>query len=179
MTCDVPAEPPVKQQRLSSRILCNGWVRPTSPLEAILELTRLTGKRLVGVLGLLLFAVGLLAACGDDEPLGRVFFIGIEDGDRVSSPVQVRMGVEDLTVEPANGIREGFGHHHILVDVGLTPAGQEIPKDIRHLHFGKAQTEAAIELEPGDHTLRLLFANGEHVPYDPTISEVITINVTE
>ena len=144
-----------------------------------MKLTRLTRPRFVGVLGLLLLAAGLIAACGNDEPSGRVFFTGIEGGAQVTSPVKVGMGVEGLTVEPANGVREGFGHHHILVDVGFTPFGQEIQKDIRHLHFGKGQTEASIELEAGEHTLRLLFADGEHVPYNPLVSDVITITVIE
>ena len=146
-------------------------------MEAAKKITRLTNSRLVGALGLLLLAAGLFAACGDDEPSGSVFFIGIENGDQVASPVQVGMGVEGLTVEPANGVREGFGHHHILVDVGFTPFGQEIPKDIRHIHYGKGQTEASFELEPGEHTLRLLFANGEHVPYDPFHVAIETLAV--
>jgi len=89
------------------------------------------------------------------------------------------MGIEGLTVEPSGDIRDGFGHHHILVDVEFTPVGQEIPIDMRHIHFGKGQTEASLELDPGEHTLRLVFADGEHVPYDPIISALVSITVVE
>ncbi|MBI2856641.1 MAG: DUF4399 domain-containing protein, partial [Chloroflexi bacterium] len=32
---------------------------------------------------------------------------------------------------------------------------------------------------PGEHTLRLLFAKGNHVPYDPAITDSIKITVVE
>ena len=57
---------------------------------------------------------------------------------------------------------EGAGHFHILVDTDFIPAGQVIPTDEQHLHYGKGQTEISLELEPGEHTLRLQFADGAH-----------------
>ena len=58
--------------------------------------------------------------------------------------------------------------------------GEPIPADDNHLHFGKAQTEATIELSPGEHTLRLLLADGNHVPHNPAlVSAPVTITVTE
>ena len=41
-------------------------------------------------------------------------------------------------------------------------AGEEIPFDETHLHYGKGQTEAAITLTPGKHKLTLQFANALH-----------------
>jgi hypothetical protein len=47
------------------------------------------------------------------------------------------------------------------------------------MHFGKAQTEAAVELAPGQHTLQLILGDGYHVPLDAAlISDPITITVT-
>ena len=53
-----------------------------------------------------------------------------------------------------------------------------VPNDTNHLHFGKGQTEARIELPRGTHTLQLLFGDSGHVPHDPPLfSPKITITV--
>ena len=122
----------------------------------------------------------LLAACDDEKPAGEVNFIELLDGAQVTSPLTVRMGVEDVIVEPASqGVRDGYGHHHIMIDADLPPLGQPIPSDEHHCHFGGSQTETVLDLAPGEHTLRLLFARGNHVPYDPAITDTIKITVTE
>ena len=84
------------------------------------------------------------------------------DGATVSSPFEVVMAATSLVVEPSGEINEGAGHFHILVDTDFIPAGQVIPTDEQHLHYGKGQTEISLELEPGEHTLRLQFADGAH-----------------
>jgi len=44
--------------------------------------------------------------------------------------------------------------------------------------FGGGQTEGEIELEPGTHTLQLLFMDYRHISFDPPLgSEPITITV--
>jgi Domain of unknown function (DUF4399) len=71
-----------------------------------------------------------------------------------------------MGVVPAGVKRDGAGHHHVLVNKAL-PAriGEQIPFDDQHRHFGKGQTEALLDLPPGKHTLRLLFADHEHRPH--------------
>lgn len=56
-------------------------------------------------------------------------------------------------------------------------AGQEIPFDETHLHYGKAQTGAEIALAPGRHRLTLQFANAAHKSYGPGYAASITVNV--
>src|SRR5699024_6395546 len=88
----------------------------------------------------------------------KVFFKNLKDGQTVSSPFKVEMGAEGITVEPSGEIKEGFGHHHILIDEGDSmPSGEVIPDDDTHLHFGKGQTETELDLSPGDHKLTLQF----------------------
>ena len=70
------------------------------------------------------------------------------------------MAATGLVVEPSGEINEGAGHFHILVDTDFVPAGQVIPTDEQHLHYGQGQTEISLELAPGEHTLRLQFADG-------------------
>ena len=100
------------------------------------------------------------------------------DGATVSSPFDVVMTAAGLVVEPSGDINEGAGHFHILVDTDFIPAGQVIPTDEQHLHYGKGQTEISLELEPGAHTLRLQFADGAHIAlegdqYRDTITVVV------
>ena len=100
------------------------------------------------------------------------------DGATVSAPFEVVMAATGLVVEPSGEINEGAGHFHILVDTDFVPAGQVIPTDEQHLHYGKGQTEISLELEPGEHTLRLQFADGAHTAleggqYRDTITVVV------
>ena len=53
-----------------------------------------------------------------------------------------------------------------------------IPADANHIHFGDGSSTTSLELEPGEHTLQLVFADHLHIPHDPpVISEKITITV--
>ena len=129
---------------------------------------------------ILALSSALLSACGGGgEPEGAVNFVDPLDGAQVTSPFTVRMGAEDVTVEPAGEVRDGYGHHHIIVDADLPPLDQPIRSDDQHRHFGKGQTETVLDLAPGEHTLRLLFAQGNHVPYDPEITDTIKITIVE
>lgn len=121
-----------------------------------------------------------LAACDNEEPASKVNFIEPQDGAEVVSPFTVRMGTEEVTVEPASqGVRDGYGHHHLIVDADLPPLDQPIPSDERHLHFGGGQMETTLDLPPGEHKITLLFAQGNHVSYAPAITDTITITVVE
>jgi len=87
----------------------------------------------------------------------------------------VTWGVE---VEPAkNGVNEGKGHHHILVDVDLPDLGQPVPKDANHIHMGDGSKCKNLDLSAGKHTIRTLFAKGNHMPYDPPLTDTVVINV--
>ncbi len=113
-----------------------------------------------------------------DIPAGaRVYFKNLKDGQNISSPVKVEMGAEGIKVDSAGTLRQGSGHHHILIDMSSIPAGQVIPKDSTHLHFGNAQTKAEVPLKPGKHTLTLQFADGIHRSYGEKLSNTISVTV--
>lgn len=122
-------------------------------------------------------------------PVGEklAYFVNIKHGDQVRSPFRVAFSVSGMGVAPvAAGKIEGTGHHHILINLPL-PADikKPIPFDKpdeylnqRYKHFGKGETETLLDLPPGKHTLRLLFADHEHVPYY-IASKEITIEVVK
>ncbi|MDX9740194.1 MAG: DUF4399 domain-containing protein [Gammaproteobacteria bacterium] len=136
---------------------------------------RFFGRMASGVMAL---ALGCASAVASADS-ARVYLISPADGESVRSPVIVRFGLSGMGVAPAGIEREGTGHHHLLIDVADLPElSRPLPNDQRHRHFGAGQTEAAIELPPGEHTLRLIFADHNHVPHDPPlISEDVTITV--
>tara|TARA_Y100001972_G_scaffold128511_1_gene189868 strand:- start:345 stop:803 length:459 start_codon:yes stop_codon:yes gene_type:complete len=107
----------------------------------------------------------------------RVFFKAPEDGATVSSPVFVEMGVVGMQVEPAGEVKEGFGHHHILINQEYWPKGEVIPASDTTIHFGKGQTNTSLELAPGEYTISLQFADGVHSSYGPDMAASIKVTV--
>lgn len=107
-----------------------------------------------------------------------VDFANLRDGYTVRSPFQIDFAVKGMGVIPAGKPHAKAGHHHILVDTPLpVVVTDQIPFNDRHRHFGKGQTGTSIELPPGPHTLRLLFADHEHRPYF-VFSPEIKVNVS-
>lgn len=108
----------------------------------------------------------------------KVYFKNLKDGQTVASPVKVEMGVDGLKLDTAGAIVAGTGHHHLLIDAGDSiPAGQVVPKDATHLHFGKAQSSAEVTLTPGKHVLTLQFADGIHRSYGSQLAATISVTV--
>lgn len=109
----------------------------------------------------------------------RVFFVNLSDGESVTSPVTVRFGINGMSIVPAGINKPMSGHHHLLINLeNLPDMTKPIPADKNHLHFGKGQTEAIIELPKGKHSLQLLLGNYIHVPHKvPFLSEKIEIIV--
>jgi len=116
--------------------------------------------------------------CGrEQKPKAKVAFSEPKNGAEIRGPVKVVMTVEGMTIRPAGEVIEGTGHHHILVNQDPVAAGQVLPTDDAHRHYGKGQTEAVLDLPPGDYKLTLQFADGLHRSYGKELSETIHIKV--
>lgn len=120
----------------------------------------------------------------DTAPLAgsdpQVYFVNLQHGDVVTSPLRIVFGLSGKGVAPAGIDVDGTGHHHLLINTQLDDdrLGEPLPADDQHVHFGAGQTEAVIELPPGEHTLQLVLGDAAHVPFSPSIeSERITITV--
>ena len=113
----------------------------------------------------------------EDENNVRVYFKWPKDLSTVSSPVFIDMGLDGMLIEPAGKVREGYGHHHILINQKSWPLGDVIPMSDSTLHYGKGQTDASIELLPGRYVISLQFADGVHASYGKEMASSITINV--
>jgi hypothetical protein len=111
------------------------------------------------------------------KPAARVFFVNLKNGQTIPTKYKVKFGVEGIAVHPAGEIVAGTGHHHLIIDGNAIPAGQVVPADANHIHFGKGQTETELDLKPGKHKVLLQFANGAHLSYGPELSAVVDIVV--
>lgn len=122
----------------------------------------------------LIFSISVAASA-------EVFIISPKDGEEVSSPVEVIFGLQGMGIAPAGINFPNTGHHHLLIDLDQLPDLKSgIPADAQHLHFGKGQTQALIELDPGEHSLQLLLGDWMHVPHEtPVVSEKIKILVID
>ncbi len=138
------------------------------------------------VTGLMTFWVaaalaGQAPAQGTPSPEGAaVRIISPLDGEVVTSPVTVVFGLSGMGIAPAGVETENTGHHHLLIDLdpGDLSFEESLPADDNLRHFGGGQTEAVIELAPGEHGLRLLLADRNHVPHTPPVlSDLVKVTV--
>lgn len=114
------------------------------------------------------------------SPEGAALYIASPaHGEVVTSPVTVRFGLRGMGVAPAGVRAPDTGHHHLLIDVDpLPPLDRPLPATDRIRHFGGGQTQVTVDLPPGDHTLRLVLGDANHVPHDPpVVSEAVRIRV--
>jgi hypothetical protein len=108
-----------------------------------------------------------------------VYIQSPKDGETVASPVTVRFGLKGMGIAPAGVNQPNTGHHHMLIDVEKAPdfnAALPVTDNIKH--FGAGQTETALTLPPGKHTLQLVLGDYLHIPHEkPIVSQKITITV--
>ena len=84
-----------------------------------------------------------------------------------------------MGVASADGTWEEPTSLHLIVDTPLPDRSLPIPNDEQHRHIGIEQTEMALELSPGKHTLQLVVGDANHVPLEPPItSEQVSIIVS-
>ncbi len=107
----------------------------------------------------------------------KVFFKNINEGDTLISPFIIEMGVMGMKIKPAGLMEAGTGHHHLIIDKGFVDYGEIIPMDKQNIHYGKGDTVAQIDLDPGEHTLTLQFANGMHMSYGEQFSHTINVYI--
>jgi hypothetical protein len=106
-----------------------------------------------------------------------VSFLEPADGTTVTSPFKVRFAVKGMEVRPAGDMASNTGHHHLLINADNVKAGESVPFDDQHLHFGKGQTEAEVKLPPGNYLLTMQFANGAHQSYGAPLAKSIKVTV--
>ena len=100
-------------------------------------------------------AADLVSHASEDA---RAYIVEPADGATVPQTFTVKFGLSGMDLAPAGVDRENTGHHHLLIDKPELPnLNTSLPASDRVRHFGKAQTETELTLEPGEHTLAVSF----------------------
>jgi len=135
---------------------------------------------------IMIAATGTIAQETPSPEGATVYFANIADGDTIAQGSTIVFGLSGMGVAPAGIEKENTGHHHLFKNrppLGEGEFGADefeiaIPADDNHQHFGGGQTEVALDLPPGTHTLQLVLGDAFHVPHNPpVVSEVITVTV--
>ena len=86
-----------------------------------------------------------------------------------------------VAIVPAGDMTAGTGHHHLYLDADLTPADQPVPTVPGSIiHMGDASAAYVFEgVEPGEHRLIAVVADGAHMPLQPWVVDTVTFTVGE
>ena len=128
----------------------------------------------------ILFIISTIFATFSINANPKVYFINLEDGDRVESPFLIQFGLSGMGIAPAGTNRLNTGHHHLLINVDDIDLSKPIPSSSNHIHFGGGQTESLVDLMPGDYSMQLVLGDMTHTPHNPPIiSQRINITVID
>ena len=128
----------------------------------------------------ILFIISTIFAAFSINANPKVYFINLEDGDRVESPFLIQFGLSGMGIAPAGTDRSNTGHHHLLINVDDIDLSKPIPSSSNHIHFGGGQTESLVDLMPGDYSMQLVLGDMTHTPHNPPIiSQRINITVID
>ncbi|MCY3698370.1 MAG: DUF4399 domain-containing protein [Gemmatimonadetes bacterium] len=113
------------------------------------------------------------------EPAVTVRITQPEEGATVGPDVMVVMETDGIEIVSITPPVVGTGHHHLYVDVDLTPLSDMIPQnDPQIIHMGDGSTEYMLEgLAPGEHRLIAVVANPAHIPLDPPVVDTLHFTV--
>ncbi len=128
----------------------------------------------------LAWLVPALAACaGEGRGTASVRIREPADGAVVGPDVHVVLQAEGIEIAPAAEARPGTGHHHLFLDVDLTPLDEVIPAGQPNIvHKGDGTAEHTFTgLEPGPHRIIAVIANPAHVPVDPPAVDTVRFTV--
>lgn len=125
----------------------------------------------------LLLSLVILSSLTTAFAASKIHFVKPHDGEVVPTTFPVEFTVDGMNVAKAGVLKEGTGHHHLIIDGKSVAKGEVVPKDETHKHFGDASVSTTLTLKPGKHTLTLQFADGIHKSYGEEFSSTITVEV--
>jgi hypothetical protein len=114
-----------------------------------------------------------------DAAAGTVTIVTPMNGALVNgSEVTVTLS-STVEIVPAGEMTEGTGHHHLYLDADLTPIDEPVPTVPGSIvHMGDASSSYVFEgVEPGEHRLIAVVADGAHFPLQPWVVDTVTFTV--
>ena len=140
-------------------------------------MSKITRRAVLGAAMTIPAAAALAQSQAPNDAL--LYIIWPNDGQRIKGGFWCRFGLRNMGIARAGDKTPNAGHHHLFVDLNEPiKAGDTIPSDKNHIHFGAGQSEARVELPPGKHTLQLVLGDAEHKIFNPPlVSKKITVTV--
>jgi len=128
------------------------------------------------------------AACGGSEqdtmdqdmmPQHSVAIIEPANGSTVQGPVVTVRLQTDVPIAIAGDMTPGTGHHHLFLNLDVSPQGEPIPSVPGAIvHMGDGSSEFTFDaVSPGPHRLIAVVADGAHVPLQPLVVDTVNFTV--
>ena len=140
--------------------------------------------------------ISSVVACGDAPPAesepeptpeaevsttdARVMITSPVEGSMVmGDQVTVELVVSGVGIVPAGELVDGTGHHHLYLDADLTDGTAPVPSVPGSIiHMGDGSSTYVFEgVEPGEHRLIAVVADGVHMPLQPWVVDTVTFVV--
>jgi hypothetical protein len=127
-------------------------------------------------------------ACGGSEqdtleedvtPRHTVQIVEPANGSTVEGPVITVRLQTDVPIAVAGDMTPGTGHHHLFLNMDISPTGEPIPSVPGAIvHMGDGSSEFTFDaVSPGQHRLIAVVADGAHVPLQPLVVDTVTFTV--
>lgn len=112
---------------------------------------------------------------------GTVTIVTPMNGAQINGTTVTVQLSSTVPIVPAGEMTEGTGHHHLYLDADLTPADQPVPTvPGQIIHMGDASASYVFEnVEPGEHRIIAVVADGVHVPLQPWVVDTVTFTVVQ
>lgn len=116
----------------------------------------------------------LAGDAGAQGTLPKVKLISPTEGMIVpAGDIKVVMSVTGATLLPADNTHDPkTGHFHLYLDKVPEP-GKPIPQGVDGIWHWPETTFTVKRVSPGVHTLVLVWAYGDHVPFSPWVSDTV------
>ena len=131
-------------------------------------------KAMVLLLGGALLGSLLAGAVGAQAEKPKVSISSPSESSVVKAgDVKVDMSVTGATLKKADETHDPkTGHFHLYLDK-MPEGGKPIPKGIEGIWHTAEQSFTMKNVSPGVHTLILIWAYGDHVPFTPWVTDTI------
>ncbi len=129
---------------------------------------------------LALIALAAAWGCAAESPPTVTIESPTDNAVITADSVPVVLSASGIEIVAADGEpTPGRAHHHLFLDVDLTPAGEPIPKlapGVTHLGTGVSSFTLK-DLTPGRHRIIAVLALGDHVPLEPWAVDTVHFTV--
>jgi hypothetical protein len=109
-----------------------------------------------------------------------VGFLTPRDGATVANPIIVHLVIAGLKLDKASEpVKPGFGHMGIIIDGDIPAEGSTFVADATHIDLSNAEVTTTLpNIEPGKHTLSVVFLNSGNISSGPLTAQTIHVTVS-